>query len=44
MLGDVLDAYGVFDRQAVTLALNPGLVDQDTAIGSETLVSVQTMG
>jgi hypothetical protein len=43
MLGDVLDADGVLDGQAVGLAFDPSSVDQNTAIRSETYPSDQLM-
>lgn len=36
ILGDVLDADGIFDGQTMALGLQTGLVDQDTGIGVET--------
>ena len=34
--GNVVDRYGVLDRESVGLALDPRLVDQNTGIRSET--------
>jgi hypothetical protein len=36
VLGDVLNANGIFDSQAVRLALDTSFVDENTAVRSET--------
>lgn len=41
VLGNVLDGDGVLDSEAVGLALDARLVDQDTAVGGETWTGCQ---